>query len=173
MWSPPSDEQGWLQAVNGYYRLTRGTFAQFGVPLPAGDRTIDTVIEHAADERWFAEGKQNACNVLDVAHPMWHLRRQTMYRGEESKAWARDQLESALGRWRDGEGMAFAAGGSGPDSEASLQGTEMWLSIIWLLADLLGEADALGYRPRGVHRPGPVEPVAYPFRPVSRGDGSP
>ena len=29
----------------------------------------------------------------------------------------------------------------------------MWLAIIWLLADLAGVADRLGYRPRGVHRP--------------------
>ncbi|MER6010687.1 hypothetical protein [Streptomyces bluensis] len=34
-------------------------------------------------------------------------------------------------------------------------GAGMWLAIIWLLADLLGRSDALGYRPRGVHRPEP------------------
>jgi hypothetical protein len=32
-------------------------------------------------------------------------------------------------------------------------GTEMWLSIVWLLADVLGESSSLGYRPRGIHRP--------------------
>lgn len=37
-----------------------------------------------------------------------------------------------------------------------LQGTEMWLAIIWYLADLVGSAEALGYRPRGVHRPEPA-----------------
>ena len=35
-------------------------------------------------------------------------------------------------------------------------GTEMWLAIIWLLAEVLGESGALGYRPRGVHRPEPA-----------------
>ena len=35
----------------------------------------------------------------------------------------------------------------------SLHDTEMWLSITWLIADLLGISDALGYRPKGVHRP--------------------
>jgi len=42
------------------------------------------------------------------------------------------------------------------EHEPSLQGTEMWLAIIWLLADVLGESGALGYRPRGVHRPEPA-----------------
>ena len=32
----------------------------------------------------------------------------------------------------------------------------MWLSIIWLLADYLGTAEPLGYKPRGVHRPDPL-----------------
>jgi hypothetical protein len=32
----------------------------------------------------------------------------------------------------------------------------MWLAIIWLLADALGLADVLGYRPRGIHRPEPA-----------------
>lgn len=32
----------------------------------------------------------------------------------------------------------------------------MWLAIVWLLADYLGESEALGYRPRGVHRPEPA-----------------
>jgi hypothetical protein len=32
----------------------------------------------------------------------------------------------------------------------------MWLTIIWILADLLGLADVAGYAPRGVHRPEPA-----------------
>jgi hypothetical protein len=32
----------------------------------------------------------------------------------------------------------------------------MWLAIIWYLADILGESQPLGYRPRGVHRPEPA-----------------
>jgi hypothetical protein len=32
----------------------------------------------------------------------------------------------------------------------------MWLAILWYLADLAGVSDALGYRPRGVHRPEPA-----------------
>ena len=36
----------------------------------------------------------------------------------------------------------------------------MWLAIVWLLADYLGCADALGYRPRGVHRPEPAHSLA-------------
>ena len=40
-----------------------------------------------------------------------------------------------------------------PVTTPGLQGTEMWLALIWLRADLLGIAGQLGYRPRGVHRP--------------------
>jgi acetyltransferase-like isoleucine patch superfamily enzyme len=157
MWSPPSVEQGRLQAVNGYYRLTRGSFAQFGLEVPHAERTIDTVLAHANDERWFADGAQNACNVLDVAHPLWLLRNQTDHRAAEAAGWARVQLESALGRWHEGAGMSFAAGRSrdpsrSADHQPGLQGTEMWLAIIWTLADLLGESASLGFRPRGVHR---------------------
>ena len=46
--------------------------------------------------------------------------------------------------------------GKTPGSQSGLQGTEMWLAIIWLLSDYLGLSDALGYRPRGVHRPEPL-----------------
>jgi acetyltransferase-like isoleucine patch superfamily enzyme len=154
MWAPPSVAQGWLQAVNGYYRLTRGSFAQFGLAIPHAERTIDTVLAHANDERWFADGAQNACNVLDVAHPLWLLRKQTDHRAGDAAGWVRVQLESALGRWQEGMGMSFAAAPSpgASEREPGLQGTEMWLAIIWTLADLLGESASLGYRPRGVHR---------------------
>jgi hypothetical protein len=37
-----------------------------------------------------------------------------------------------------------------------LKGTEMWLATVWYLADLVGIAESLGYRPRGVHRPEPA-----------------
>ncbi|MGW0710289.1 DapH/DapD/GlmU-related protein [Streptomyces sp. NPDC002643] len=160
MWgTAPSPAEGRLQLVNGYYRLTRGSFAQFGLPVPYAERVVDTVLAHARDPRWFAAGRHNACNVLDVAHPLWLAGRQTRHREEEVRAWASEQLTSALGRWHDGAGFGFGPageGGSGPGREPGLQGTEMWLAIIWLLADLVGVSDRLGYRPRGVHRPEPA-----------------
>jgi len=157
MWgeaTPPAE--GRLQLVNGYYRLTRGSFAQFGVHVPYAERVVDTVLAHGSDPRWFAPGRQNACNVLDVAHPLWLAGRQTGHRAAEVRAWAREQLTRALGEWRDGAGFGFGPageGGAGPGREPGLQGTEMWLAIVWLLADLVGVADRLEYRPRGVHRP--------------------
>ncbi|WP_051801235.1 acyltransferase [Streptomyces sp. NRRL F-525] len=160
MWgAAPSPTEGRLQLVNGYYRLARGSYAQFGIPVPYPERVVDTVLAHASDQRWFAAGRQNACNVLDVAHPLWLAGRQTRHREGEVRAWASEQLTSALGRWRDGAGFGFGPageGGSGPGREPGLQGTEMWLAIIWLLADLVGVSDRLGYRPRGVHRPEPA-----------------
>lgn len=164
MWGQPRAEDGLLQIVNGYYRLTRGSFAQFGVPLPYAERAIDTVLAHTRDARFFEPQSLDACNVLDVAHPLWLLRPQTgAYRADEIRALAANLLDTALGNWIDGEGFGFrapssASGLTGP-SAPGLQGTEMWLSIVWLLADLLGESDALGYRPRGIHRPEPARGI--------------
>ncbi|MFF5960963.1 acyltransferase [Streptomyces luteogriseus] len=158
MWGSPTREAGRLQMVNGHYRLTRGSFAQFGLPVPYPERVVDTVLDHARDPRHFAPGRENACNVLDVIHPLWLCARQTTHRSEEARSWAASQLTAALGRWTPGGGFAFGptADGSGPGREPGLQGTEMWLAIVWLLADVVGVADALGYRPRGIHRPEPA-----------------
>ena len=167
-WGSPSLDEGRLQVINGYYRLTRGSFAQFGLPLPYPERVVDTVLDHARDPRYFAPGRQNACNVLDVAHPLWLTRRQTDHRAPEIQAWARLQLQHALRQWRQDAGMGFAVcppdtSDFGGRTTPGLQGTEMWLSIVWLLADLLGIEGALGYRPRGVHRP---EPSGFAHRPA-------
>lgn len=161
MWGDPSPQEGRLQVVNGYYRLTRGSFAQFGLPVPHPERVVDAVLDHARDPRHFGAGRENACNVLDVAHPLWLCARQLGngsgsdgYRTADVRAWAERQLAAALTRWQDGKGFGF--GPTGPGPQPGLQGTEMWLAIIWYLADLLGRSDELGYRPRGVHRPEPV-----------------
>ncbi|MET9762149.1 acyltransferase [Streptomyces sp. NPDC006372] len=158
VWGSPTPESGRLQTVNGYYRLTRGSFAQFGLPVPYPERVIDTVLDHARDPRYFAPGRENACNVLDVIHPLWLCGRQSTHRAEEARAWATTQLTAACRRWHPHQGFAFGPtpDGTGPGSRVpGLQGTEMWLAIVWLLADLLGLADALGHRPRGIHRPDP------------------
>lgn len=153
MWGAPDSQAGWLQVVNGFYRLTRGSFAQFGLPLPYPERAIDTALAHATDPSYVV----NACNVLDVIHPLWLCGKQSAHRRAEGEAWARERLDQAIREWRDGAGFSFAllrgAGRSERERTAGLQGTEMWLAIVWLLADYLGTSDALGYRPRGVHRP--------------------
>lgn len=155
-WGTPTTDTR-MKVVNGYYRLTRGTFAQFGVPVPHVERLVDTVMEHSSDPRYFSPGRQNACNVLDVVHPLWLASKQTSYRRAEINSWAGAQLKQALGLWHPGQGMAFsAAEESGDHHLPTLQGTEMWLAIIWYLADILDSAEALGYRPRGVHRPEPA-----------------
>jgi acetyltransferase-like isoleucine patch superfamily enzyme len=161
MWGSPTPESGRLQMVNGYYRLTRGSFAQFGLPVPYAERVIDTVLDHARDTRYFSPGRENACNVLDVIHPLWLCARQTTHRAEEARVWASAQLTTALRRWHPGRGFPFGPtpDGTGPGREPGLQGTEMWLAIVWLLADLVGLADVLGYRPRGIHRPEPALPA--------------
>lgn len=152
VWGDAGDETGMLLPVNGFYRATRGTFAQFRLPVPYPVAVVDTVLEHAADERFFAPGRRDACNVLDVAHPLW-LTRATGHRSAETAALARRLLGDALDGWVDGEGFGFHEPAAVSSATPGLQGTEMWLAIVWYLADLLGMSDALGYRPRGVHAP--------------------
>jgi acetyltransferase-like isoleucine patch superfamily enzyme len=158
MWGQPDDHWGWLMPVNGFYRLTRGTYAQFGVPLIDPEATIDTVLRHARDYDWFSYRERNACNVLDVVHPLWLCAQQTHHRGDEIRDQLARLLVTTIDRWTDGSGFAF-----GDADQPGLQGTEMWLSIVYLIADQLGESRGLSWRPRGVHRddaPGSLaEPV--------------
>ena len=156
MWGQPDPDHGWLQLVNGFYRLTRGTYAQFGLPLPYPEAAVRTLLAHAEDRRVFSGGGFNACNVLDVIHPLWLAGKQTDFGRAEGRQWAERMLGEILGRWQDGAGFAFAPDGADDRAIPGLQGTEMWLAIIWLLTDYLGFADTLGYRPRGVHRPEPL-----------------
>ena len=94
--------------------------------------------------------------MLDVVHPLWLCGLQTDYRRDEVQSWARAQLSRAISKWVDGQGFSFnLEQAEDPQSQSSLQGTEMWLSIIFLLAEVTGQAEALGYKPQGVHR---VEP---------------
>ncbi|QHC60454.1 DapH/DapD/GlmU-related protein [Rathayibacter sp. VKM Ac-2760] len=153
MWGEASAERGLLLLVNGSYRATRGTFVQHGRPLPYPEAVRDTVLRHSRDDRWFRPERVDACAVLDLVHPLW-LTRGSGYRSAEVEPLARTLLAQILGQWRPGRGFAFRL----HDADAGLQGTEMWLAVLWYLADLLGASDALGYRPRGVHRPEPAPP---------------
>lgn len=149
---------GWLMAVNGYYRMTRGTYAQFGVDLPHPEAAIDTVLAHAREHDWFTSQERNACNVLDVIHPLWLLGRQVDHRRGEIRNGAARILDDLIGHWVDGAGLAWAV----PEDEPGLQGTEMWLSIAHLALDVLGESAGLAWQPQGVHR---LEPAGLLGRP--------
>ncbi|RKN07003.1 acyltransferase [Streptomyces radicis] len=159
MWGSARPEDGLLQIVNGFYRVSRGTFAQFGLPVPYPERVIDTVLTHSRDVRFVRPDRQNACNILDIAHPLW-LTRQSGHRDDEIVQLAGGLLRDALGHWTDRLGFGFRAPHPAtvgdPATTPGLQGTEMWLAVIWLLADLVGVSEALEYRPRGVHRPIPA-----------------
>lgn len=159
MWGSATPDRGLLPIVNGFYRASRGTFAQFGVSVPHPERVVDTVLRHAREPRWFSPGARDACNVLDIVHPLW-LTRGTGHRAAEVQELATSLLSDALRTWVPDAGFSFRE--PSPVSqglvatEPGLQGTEMWLAIVWYLSDLLGISDALGYRPRGVHRPEPA-----------------
>ncbi|TXK83688.1 DapH/DapD/GlmU-related protein [Paenibacillus sp. N3.4] len=149
LWGSPTKEEGWLQPVNGFYRLTRATYAQFDQPLPYPDITIDTVLAHSRNPQFFRDDQLNACNVLDVIHPLWLCMKQTDYRKEEIVEWAKTHIDKLISLWVDNRGFSFQIK---QQAETGLQGTEMWLSILFLLADVCGVSHSLGYRPKGVHR---------------------
>lgn len=157
LWGSPTATEQWLQPVNGFYRLTRATHAQFGGKLPYAETTIDTVLAHTRNTAFFSSEKGNACNVLDVIHPLWLCLKQTDYRRNEIQIWAEHQLQRVLNRWVEGRGFSFQLDRL---DQPSLQGTEMWLSIVYLLTEVVGMSESLGYKPKGVHRP----EVALPYR---------
>jgi acetyltransferase-like isoleucine patch superfamily enzyme len=156
MWGAWSVDQGRRQLVNGFYRAVRGTFAQFGYPVPYPMAAIDTTLTHLSDTRFFRADRGNACDVLDVTHTFWLCGRQVEHRRGEVESWASRQLERIMGSWWPAEGFSFElSAGSGADYQPGLQGTEMWLATAWLLADILGVAQHLGYVPHGIHHPEP------------------
>ncbi|GLQ08323.1 hypothetical protein GCM10007913_02550 [Devosia yakushimensis] len=147
LWGSPTTAEGLLQPVNGFYRLTRGTYAQFGLPVPQAERAIDSVLLNYRNYGGFSGPTYTACNLLDTIHPLLLCLKQTDYRRGEAEAIARAVIERAEQRWVAGEGFAFADG-----QQPGLQGTEMWLSVVHLAADLLGIAYSFAFVPKGVHR---------------------
>lgn len=153
MWGPWRTEDRWRLPVNGFYRLTRGTYAQWGLPLPHPERVVDTVLAHASDPGCFGPGRATACDVLDLVHPLWLAGRQGGHRAAEARNLAAHWLRDTAARWQSGAGFSFETRGGCP---AGLKGTEMWASIAWICADLLGLAGPQDAPPRGVHRPEPL-----------------
>ena len=147
VWGSPTAHEGLLQPVNGFYRLTRGTYAQWGVPVPHPERAIDTVLLNYRNYGEFWGPTYTACNLLDTIHPLWLCGHQTDHRRAEAQAIARAVIGRAGERWISGQGFPFADG-----QAPSLQGTEMWLSVLHLAADMLGLAERFAFVPRGVHR---------------------
>lgn len=147
MWSPAASDGDLLQPVNGFYRLTRGTYAQFGLPLPYPAQAIDTLLQHAKANDLFRSTGRTACNVLDVVHPLMLCLRDSDHRRDEATACILALAEGLDAQWVAGRGISFDG-----DEPTSLQGTEMWLSIAALVATHLGCADALSFRLQGIHR---------------------
>lgn len=151
LWGSPTTDDGWLQPVNGFYRLTRGTYAQFGLPVPYPEAAINSVLTNYKNYNGFEGEKRSACNLLDTIHPLWLLLKQTDHRRPEAEAIARNIILAAPERWQENRGLPFTDG-----HPPSLQGTEMWLSILHLSAQVLNLADNFPFTPKGVHRTKPV-----------------
>ena len=145
MWG---SEKNLLDTVNGFYRLTRGTYAQFNMDLPMPEKVIDTVLNHAPVLN--QEKHVTACNTLDIIHPLWLCRKQTSYRLEEGMAFATKWIDIVMDNWVDRKGFSFVLMNH---NETSMMGTEMWLSILYLLCDYAGVSGILNYIPKGIHRP--------------------
>ena len=162
LWGTAAPDGDYLESVNGFYRITRGSHAQFGVPLPYPERTIDSVLAHAGSSKYFGVDRGTACNVLDVIHPLWLCSAQSGHRRRDAHPWAVTQVERICQGWQPEAGLSFALQpGPGWQRQPGLLGTEMWLSILWLLCDYLGYGDALQMRPRGIHRPEPAAQMEW------------
>lgn len=145
MWGQNDDVH---DLVNGFYRLTRGTYAQFGKNIPFPERVIDTVLEHS--KTIISDKKlETSCNVLDIIHPLWLAKRQTEYRCCEGKELAVDWINKIVNSWTDNKGFAFVLS---DHANTSLMGTEMWLSILYIMCDYVEISHLLNYSPKGVHR---------------------
>lgn len=128
--------------VNGFYRLTRGSYDQFEYKADYMKEAMDTILDYA-----YKKGvPQNACDALDIIHPMYFIGGFTKYRRAECEAWCVKMLPLFINEFTP-LGFAFEMGG-----EASLKGSEMWLSVIYLMCDYLSLGELLGYSPKGVHR---------------------
>ncbi|MBP1852928.1 acyltransferase [Rhizobium halophytocola] len=147
LWGKPTAGQGMLQPVNCFYRLTRGSYAQFGLPVPLPEAAINSVLTHYRSNAGFADAAYNACNLLDTIHPLWLCLKQTDMGRAQAETIAEDIILRAPDRWRPRQGFAFADG-----QAPSLQGTEMWLSTLHLAADTLGLSEDFSFVPKGVHR---------------------
>lgn len=151
LWGKQTEQQGLLQPVNGFYRLTRGTYAQFGVSVPQPEAAINSVIGNYRNYSGFSGATYNACNLLDTIHPLWLCLKQTDFMRGQAETIAETILLQASERWHPNAGFAFADGQS-----PGLQGTEMWLSTVHLAARLLGMTDLMAFKPRGIHRTDPI-----------------
>lgn len=147
LWGVQTAAEGLLQPVNGFYRLTRGSYAQFGIAVPRPEAAIDSVLLNHRNYGGFSGATYTACNLLDTIHPLLLCLSQTDHRRAEAEQIARSVIARAGERWVDGKGFAFADG-----QAPGLQGTEMWLSVVHLSAKLLGIEDAFAFVPKGVHR---------------------
>ncbi len=136
--------------INGFYRLTRGTYAQFGRALPLPEKAIDSILAHAQNPRFFSGENGTACDVLDVIHPLWLCKKQSAHRFDEGRSWAFLWIDKILENWVEEKGFCFDLM---HHENPSLMATEMWLSILYLLCDYIGIAHLVPYVPQGVHRP--------------------
>jgi hypothetical protein len=153
-WGRPGTDGTWRQPVNGFYRLTRGSYAQWGKPVPFPEAALKCLLAHSRDARVFGADQGSACDVLDVAHPIWLCRKQIRLPLEPIQGWARVQIQRVLDAWVDDQGCSFGLGkaGPGPSRGPNLIWTVVWLAALYYLADLFDSSEALGFTPAKIYR---------------------
>ena len=112
---------------------------------PAAARTreaaIETVLAHTEDDRWLRAPRRLQRLQRPGRHPSALAGRPAdrLRRAESGRRWAKGQLAAdRCDRWIDGAGFGFAPDAADERSVPGLQGTEMWLAIVWLLSRLPG-----------------------------------
>ena len=106
LWSPSRAADGLLQAVNGYYRAVRGARSRSsGCRCRTRSGSSTRCWRTPPTSGISGPAAHTACNVLDVAHPLWLARRQSAHRAKEVTAWAAGQVDAIIGQWVDGQGF--------------------------------------------------------------------
>ena len=156
----PADgfDVGWLMPVNGFYRLTRGTYAQFGLPPPHPEAAIDTVLAHCRARTGSASGSATPATCSTSSTPSGCSAGRPTIVAPSCATRGRPAARRRLARLGRRRGLTVSQPGRTAVCRAPRCGSRSSTSP----ADLGGESDGLSWRPRGVHRLEPVLPGVNP-----------
>ena len=133
-----------LYAVNGFYRLDRGC-SLFEKEFKKANSLIDTLINHYWYFDEFNNTHFNACNLLDTIYPL--MKHSNGYRLDEIRYISSRIIYKIIPNYGENRGFGFDH-----KKLPSLQGTEMFLSILYYCAKILEIEDCFVYLPLGIHK---------------------
>ena len=121
-----------LDCVNGFTASPEEAMPSSGALFQTAKRPLIRFLSTT----YLFEEKRTSCNVLDVIHPLW-LCRNRQFCSTEGMEWAVQWIDPDLKNWDTGKGFLSTC----CFDNLTLMGTEMWLSILYLLCDYVGLAD--------------------------------